>query len=49
MAKSSLKSAALMEQMKAHLSTDAGKDIVKKLNLVFQLNIAPKVSSYFFI
>ncbi|KAL1813122.1 hypothetical protein DCAR_0625408 [Daucus carota subsp. sativus] len=42
MAKSSLKSAALMEQMKAHLSTDAGKDIVKKLNLVFQLNIAPK-------
>lgn len=45
MAKSSLKSAALMEQMKAHLSTDAGKDIVKKLNLIFQLNIAPKVSS----
>ncbi|KAK1389394.1 non-specific lipid-transfer protein-like 1 [Heracleum sosnowskyi] len=42
MAKSSLKSAALMEQMKAHLSTDAGKDIVKKVNLVYQLNIAPK-------
>lgn len=42
MAKSSLKSAALMEQMKAHLTTDAGKDIVKKVNLVYQLNIAPK-------
>ncbi|KAD2805877.1 hypothetical protein R6Q59_029128 [Mikania micrantha] len=42
MASSDLKSAALMDQMKAHLSTDAGKAITKKIGLVYQINIAPK-------
>lgn len=37
-----LKSDALMEQMKQHLSTDAGKAITKKIGLVYQINIAPK-------
>lgn len=37
------KSAALMEQMKLHLSTDAGKELIKKIGLVYQINIAPKV------
>ncbi|ESR48013.1 Sterol carrier protein 2 [Citrus sinensis] len=37
-----LKSDALLEQMKQHLSTDAGKAVVKKLGLVYQINIAPK-------
>ncbi|GAY39521.1 hypothetical protein CUMW_044930 [Citrus unshiu] len=37
-----LKSDALLEQMKQHLSTDAGKALVKKLGLVYQINIAPK-------
>lgn len=39
---SQLKSDALMEQMKLHLSTDAGKELTKKINLVYQINIAPK-------
>ncbi|KAK3425501.1 hypothetical protein EUGRSUZ_F02346 [Eucalyptus grandis] len=38
-----LKSDALMEQMKQHLSTDAGKAVTKKIGLVYQINIAPKV------
>jgi hypothetical protein len=38
-----LKSDALMEQMKQHLASDAGKQITKKINLVYQINIAPKV------
>ncbi|KAK9112773.1 hypothetical protein Scep_020292 [Stephania cephalantha] len=42
MANSTLKSAALLDQMKLHLSSDAGKDLVKKIGLVYQLNIAPK-------
>ncbi|GMY28672.1 SCP2 sterol-binding domain-containing protein 1 [Fagus crenata] len=37
-----LKSDALMEQMKQHLASDAGKQITKKINLVYQINIAPK-------
>ncbi|KAL0921383.1 hypothetical protein M5K25_008447 [Dendrobium thyrsiflorum] len=37
-----LKSAALLDQMKAHLATNAGKDLTKKIGLVYQLNIAPK-------
>ncbi|KAL6215491.1 hypothetical protein ACLB2K_014921 [Fragaria x ananassa] len=28
--------------MKQHLTTDAGKTIVKKIGLVYQINIAPK-------
>ncbi|CAI9265140.1 unnamed protein product [Lactuca saligna] len=42
MASSDLKSAALMEQMKTHLSSDAGKAVTKKIGLVYQINIAPK-------
>lgn len=38
-----LKSDALMEQMKLHMSTDAGKELTKKIGLVYQINIAPKV------
>ncbi|EYU36301.1 hypothetical protein ABFS83_14G254900 [Erythranthe nasuta] len=37
-----LKSDALMEQMKLHMSTDAGKQLIKKIGLVYQINIAPK-------
>ncbi|KAF3971505.1 hypothetical protein ACB098_01G028300 [Castanea mollissima] len=37
-----LKSDALMEQMKQHLASDAGKQLTKKINLVYQINIAPK-------
>ncbi|XP_030950276.1 sterol carrier protein 2 [Quercus robur] len=37
-----LKSDALMELMKQHLASDAGKQLTKKINLVYQINIAPK-------
>lgn len=37
-----LKSDALLDQMKQHLTTDAGKQLVKKIGLVYQINIAPK-------
>ncbi|XP_044510432.1 sterol carrier protein 2-like [Mangifera indica] len=37
-----LKSDALLEQMKQHLDTDAGKELTKKIGLVYQINIAPK-------
>lgn len=46
---SSLQSAGLLEQMKIHLSTDAGKEVTKKIGLVYQLNIAPKVPMFFFL
>ncbi|KAJ0984530.1 hypothetical protein J5N97_002886 [Dioscorea zingiberensis] len=39
---SSLKSEALLEQMKLHIATNAGKELTKKIGLVYQLNIAPK-------
>ncbi|KAJ1436766.1 SCP2 sterol-binding domain [Sesbania bispinosa] len=39
---SNLKSDAIMEQMKQHLATDAGKQVVKKIGLVYQIQIAPK-------
>lgn len=39
-----LKSEALLEQMKHHLNTDQGKAITKKIGLVYQINIAPKVN-----
>ncbi|KAH7843281.1 hypothetical protein Vadar_014713 [Vaccinium darrowii] len=39
---SQLKSDALLEQMKLHLSTDAGKEITKKIGLFYQINIAPR-------
>ncbi|GAB4852147.1 sterol carrier protein 2 [Ancistrocladus abbreviatus] len=37
-----LKSEALLEQMKLHLATDAGKQLREKIGLVYQFNIAPK-------
>ncbi|KAK8458039.1 hypothetical protein SEVIR_3G288200v4 [Setaria viridis] len=39
---SSLKSAQLLEQRRLHMATDAGKELIKKVGLVYQLNIAPK-------
>ncbi|GAB2293762.1 sterol carrier protein 2 [Dionaea muscipula] len=39
---SQLKSEPLLDQMKLHLSTDAGKELTKKIGLVYQFNIAPK-------
>ncbi|KAD4385240.1 hypothetical protein E3N88_25408 [Mikania micrantha] len=42
MASSDLKSAALMDQMRIHFTTDAGKALTKKIGLVYQINLAPK-------
>ncbi|XP_028054038.1 uncharacterized protein LOC114258294 isoform X2 [Camellia sinensis] len=42
MAKSSELKSELLEQMKLHLSSDAGKHLTKKIGLVYQFNIAPK-------
>ncbi|GMJ02616.1 STEROL CARRIER PROTEIN 2, sterol carrier protein 2 [Hibiscus trionum] len=42
MASTELKSDNLFEMMKFHLASDAGKELTKKINLVFQVNIAPK-------
>ncbi|CAJ1972689.1 unnamed protein product [Sphenostylis stenocarpa] len=39
---SNLKSDAIMEQMKQHLATDAGKQVTEKIGLVYQFHIAPK-------
>ncbi|OIT04162.1 PREDICTED: non-specific lipid-transfer protein-like 1 [Nicotiana attenuata] len=39
---SQLKSDAIFEQMKLHLTTDAGKALIKNIGLVYQINIAPK-------
>ncbi|KAL9265028.1 Sterol carrier protein 2-like protein [Drosera capensis] len=39
---SELKSEALLEQMKQHLSTEVGKQLLSKIGLVYQFNIAPK-------
>jgi hypothetical protein len=43
MENSKLKAARLLEQMSAHLATDAGKEIAEKVGFVYQLNISPKV------
>jgi hypothetical protein len=40
---SNLKSEAIIDLMKQHFSTDAGKELVKKIGLVYQFQIAPKV------
>ena len=40
---SKLKAARLLEQMSAHLATDAGKEIAEKVGFVYQLNISPTV------
>ncbi|XP_047323251.1 sterol carrier protein 2 [Impatiens glandulifera] len=37
-----LKSASIFDQMKAHISSEAGKELIKKIGLVYQINIAPK-------
>ncbi|ESQ44789.1 hypothetical protein EUTSA_v10003291mg [Eutrema salsugineum] len=42
MATNPLKSDAIMDMMKEHLSTDAGKELTKKIGLVYQINVAPK-------
>lgn len=39
---SELKSAALLDQMKAHLQTEAGEELKQKVGFVYQLNIGPK-------
>ncbi|BFI24908.1 hypothetical protein AXG93_4368s1440 [Marchantia polymorpha subsp. ruderalis] len=39
---STLKSAALMDMMKGHLTTDEGKKLKEKVGLVYQINVAPK-------
>ncbi|QCD98964.1 peroxisomal multifunctional enzyme type 2 [Vigna unguiculata] len=39
---SNLKSDAIMEQMKQHIATDAGKKLTEKIGLVYQFHIAPK-------
>jgi len=39
---SSLKSAQLLDLVKTHLTTDAGKELQKKVGFVYQINIAPK-------
>lgn len=41
---SNLKSDAIMEQMKQHFATDAGKKLTEKIGLVYQFHIAPKVT-----
>lgn len=43
MATTQLKSDAIMDLMKQHLSTDAGKELTEKIGLVYQINVAPKV------
>lgn len=40
---SPLKSDALLEQLKQYLTTDAGKQVVKNIGHVYQINISPKV------
>ncbi|KAG2302385.1 hypothetical protein Bca4012_060695 [Brassica carinata] len=42
MATTKLKSDAIMDMMKQHLSTDAGKELTEKIGLVYQINVAPK-------
>ncbi|KAL8166035.1 hypothetical protein V2J09_007534 [Rumex salicifolius] len=37
-----LKTDVLMDQMKAHLSTDAGKKLAKKMGLVYEIHVSPK-------
>eukprot|EP00897_Mesotaenium_endlicherianum_P005325 jgi/Mesen1/4820/ME000243S04014 len=39
---SSLKSAALLEQMQGHIASEAGEELQKKIGFVYQLNIAPQ-------
>lgn len=43
---SSLKSAQLLDLVKTHLTTDAGKELQKKVGFVYQINISPKVNQF---
>ena len=45
---SSLKSAALLEQMKGHLAGGAGEELKTKVPFVYQINIAPQVGRRFY-
>lgn len=45
---SSLRSAALLEQMKGHLAGEAGEDLKTKVPFVYQINIAPQVGRQFY-
>jgi hypothetical protein len=40
---SKLKSAQLLDMVRTHLTTDAGKELQTKVGFVYQINIAPKV------
>ncbi|PON65086.1 SCP2 sterol-binding domain containing protein [Parasponia andersonii] len=42
MAGGQLKSETLFELMKQHFETDEGKELCKKIDLIYQINIAPK-------
>ncbi|GMP44272.1 hypothetical protein CsSME_00013281 [Camellia sinensis var. sinensis] len=42
MAESSEPKSKFLEQMKLHLSSNAGKHLTEKIGLVYQLNIAPE-------
>ncbi|MED6157770.1 sterol carrier protein 2 [Stylosanthes scabra] len=42
----SLKSDVVFDQMKQHLETDAGKEIVKNTGLVYEFHIAPEKLGY---
>ncbi|KAJ4841547.1 sterol carrier protein 2 [Turnera subulata] len=39
---SELKSAAILELLKQYLTTDEGQQLKKKINYVYQINLAPK-------
>ncbi|TYJ49309.1 hypothetical protein E1A91_A01G125900v1 [Gossypium mustelinum] len=42
MATTKLKSDNLFEMMKIHLDSDTGKELIKNIGLVYQINITPK-------
>ena len=42
-----LKADDLLSLMKQHFETDEGKELCKKIGLVYQINIAPKVFMMF--
>lgn len=44
---SKLKSAQLFDLVKTHLTTDAGKELQKKVGFAYQINIAPKVTQFY--
>lgn len=48
MAAGPFKSENLFELMSQHFETDEGKELCKKIALVYQINIAPKVFFFFF-